>query len=288
VEIVSSQPVSAGAVSDEMIVRLWLHGRAENTIAAYRRDVAGFFSATGKPLVDIQLADLQAFADSMATTSPATRARHLAAVRSLISFAVQMGYLTSDPGKALRIEKASVASIERILSEVEISRLIGAARNARDRVLLRLLYGCGLRASEAAALRRRDLTARKRGGEARILGKGRKLRTVEIPPALWREIAELSGSAGPDAPVIPGENGKPLHRQAVFRAARGAARRAGLEQKVSPHWLRHSHASHALDNGAPLQAVQRDLGHASATTTSRYLHKRAGDSSSQYLPGMRS
>ena len=271
-----------------MIVRLWLHGRAENTIAAYRRDVARFFAAAGKQLVDVQLADLQSFADSMSTSSPATRARHLAAVRSLISFAARMGYLTGDPGKALRVEKAAEASVERILSEVEVSRLIGAARNARDRVLLRLLYGCGLRASEAAGLRRRDLTARKRGGEARILGKGRKLRTVEIPAALWREIGELSGTGAPESPVIPGEDGKQMHRQAVFRAVRGAARRAGLEQVVSPHWLRHSHASHALDNGAPLQAVQRDLGHASATTTSRYLHKRAGDSSSQYLPGMRS
>lgn len=282
-----SQTVSAGAINDDMIVRMWLHGRAEHTVAAYRRDVANFFAHAGKPLVLIALTDLQAFANSMSNVSPATRARRLAAVRSIISFAARMGYLTTDVGKALVVEKPSESPVERILSETEVSRMIGAARNGRDRVLLRLLYGCGLRASEAAALRRRDLTARKKGGEARILGKGRKLRVVEIPPTLWRELAELSGAAGPDAPVVPAADGKPLNRKTVFRAARAAARRAGLEQKVSPHWLRHSHASHALDNGAPLQAVQHDLGHASATTTSRYLHKRAGDSSSQYLPGMR-
>ncbi len=285
-EDLSSQRDSVGAVGDEMVVRMWLHGRSANTIAAYRRDVTRFFASAGRPLMQIQLADLQAFAASMPEVAPATRARCLAAVKSLLSFARRMGYLTEDVGAALRLEKPGAPPVERILAEAEVSRMIGAAPNPRERTVLRLLYGCGLRASEAAALRRRDLTAHRRGGEARILGKGSKLRVVEIPPTLWRELQELQSSPAPDAPVIIGADGRALTRKGIYRIVRRAARRAGLAQAVSPHWLRHSHASHALDHGAPLPAVQQDFGHSSLTTTSRYLHKRAGDSSSKYVPGM--
>ena len=107
------------------------------------------------------------------------------------------------------------------------------------------------------------------------------MRTVAVPAALWRELEQLAPGARPDAPVLPGADGKPHHPRALHRLVRRAARRAGLE--ASPHWLRHSHASHALDRGAPMHVVQQSLDHASLATTTRYLHVRCDDSSGNWL-----
>jgi integrase/recombinase XerD len=268
-----------------MLIRMWLHGRGANTVAAYRHDVTQFLAHAHAPLASIALSDLQAWDDSMAGTKASSRARRLAAAKSLLAFAHKIGFLTADVGHAYRVTKPTVTSIERILTEAEVNRMIGAEPVQHARVLLRVLYTCGLRASEAAALRRRDLISRgKSGGEARVLGKGAKFRTVALPPTLWRELEELSGSLRPDGAAIPRPNGSMLDRQAVHRIVKRAARRCRLNIAVSAHWLRHSHASHALDHGAPPHVVQKNLGHASLATTSGYLHVRPGDSSAKYLP----
>jgi site-specific recombinase XerD len=284
-EALLPQPLTGGEVGDEMLIRLWLHGRPANTASAYRRDTGRFLAFLSKPLVAIELGDLQAWDSSMAGTSVSSRARRLSAAKSLLAFGHRVGFLTLDIGRAFRVTKPTTTIAEHILTEAQVNRLIGAEPLPHARVLLRLLYTCGLRASEAAALRRRDLTPRgKAGGEARLLGKGAKLRTVGIPLALWREIEELSGALRADAPVTPGRNGAALDRQSVHRIVKRAAKRAGLDKAVSAHWLRHSHASHALDHGAPPHVVQKNLGHASLATTTGYLHARAGDTSAKYLP----
>jgi integrase/recombinase XerC len=284
-ETLQPQALPSGQVGDEMLIRMWLHGRPANTASAYRRDATRFLEHAGKPLVSIELADLQSWDTSMPGTAASSRARRLKAAKSLLAFGRRVGFLALDVGAAFRVAKPLATVGERILTESQVNRLIGAEPLPSSRVLLRLLYTCGLRASEAAALRRRDLTPRgKAGGEARILGKGAKLRTVGLPLPLWKEIEELSGALRADAPVTPGRNGAALDRQAVHRIVKRAAKRAGLDSAVSAHWLRHSHASHALDHGAPPHVVQKNLGHASLATTTGYLHVRSGDTSARYLP----
>ena len=93
----------------------------------------------------------------------------------------------------------------------------------------------------------------------------------------------IRGGAGEDAPVFVSRKGSPLSTSQAFRIVRQAARRAGVEKNVSPHWLRHCHGSHALDRGAAVHLVQATLGHASVATTGRYLHARPTESSSKYL-----
>lgn len=277
----SSLPVSP---ADSVLIRAWTHNRPENTAAAYRRDATAFLAHAGKPLAEATLADLQAWDESMAGHAPASRARRLNAVRSLIKFAADMGAITADPARGLRIPKVSSDLAARIIAEPDVLRMIEVESDPRRRALLNLLYRCGLRASEAAGLRWRDMTARgKAGGEARILGKGGKARTVAIPLPLWRDLVALTPNAKPDAPAVPARDGSLLDRQAVFRAVKRAARRAGLSSRISPHGFRHSHASHALDRGAPPQVVMATLGHASLATTTRYAHARVGDSSTGYL-----
>ena len=104
-----------------------------------------------------------------------------------------------------------------------------------------------------------------------------------VPPAVWSTIAARRGEAGEDAPVFRSRRGGHLHPSQVLRIVKAAARRAGLSRCPSPHWLRHSHASHALDRGAPIHLVQATLAHSSVATTGRYLHARPDESSSSFI-----
>lgn len=107
---------------------------------------------------------------------------------------------------------------------------------------------------------------------------------ILLPSGIWREVLGLRCAADTDAPVFPSRKKQGhLSEVQVWRIVRAAARRAGIEDAVSPHWLRHAHASHALDRGAPPHLVQATLGHASLATTSRYAHARPSDSSARYL-----
>jgi integrase/recombinase XerD len=141
-----------------------------------------------------------------------------------------------------------------------------------------------VRVSEIAALTWRDLQPRTEGGQVNVFGKGSKTRTVLLPSAIWRELLRFRQHAALDAPVFvsPRTRGH-LHPSSIERIVAKAAARAGLELAVSPHWLRHSHATHALERGAPIHLVAATLGHASVATTGKYLHARPTDSSSKYL-----
>ena len=157
--------------------------------------------------------------------------------------------------------------------------------DARRRAFLRLLYLTGLRISEACALTWRDMTRRQQGGTANVFGKGGKTRAVPIGPSLWKDLFALRGEGGAASPVVPGHSGAALDLKAADRIVKRAARRAGLPPNVSCHFLRHAHASHALDNGAPVHEVQATLGHTSLATTSRYVHTRPDKGSGSFLKG---
>ena len=273
------------AESDETLVRLWLHGRGLNTIRAYTADIEGFRAFVGtQPLATITLGQFQAYADSLTHLAPATRGRRLGTVKSLFAFAHRLGYVPFNTAAALRLPPVRQQLAARILSESETHRLLDGAETSRDKALLRLLYAAGLRISEAAALRWRDLVDRDDAGQVTVLGKGERVRSVLLSPATWAVLVALRGEAGPDAPVFrSGRTGDCLDASAVHRIVKAAAGRAGLSDKVSALWLRHCHVSHALDRNVPAHLVQATVGHASLATTSRYAHARPNDSSARYL-----
>jgi site-specific recombinase XerD len=106
---------------------------------------------------------------------------------------------------------------------------------------------------------------------------------VLLPVRVWGQLLGLRATAGADTPVFASRSGNPLDRSRVLRIVRAARQRAGIEAKVTSHWLRHAHASHSLDRSAPIHLVQATLGHRSVATTSRYLHARQGESNARYV-----
>ena len=284
--------LNSSTVTNTELIDLWLHGKSANTVDGYRRYANRFFSHVNKPLADVTLMDFQLWVMTLGSSNNSQRVA-VGAVKSLFSFAKQLGVISANLGVLVKSPKAKNRLAERILTTEEVQLLINSTTNerdkqsllaARDRTLVRLLYFAGLRVSELCALKWRDLKARGEGGQITVFGKGEKTRTVLVGAGIWREIQELKGSAHKDDPVFVSAKGGHLCRSMVFHIVKNAATRAGIEGNVSPHWLRHSHASHSLDRGAPIHLLQKTLGHSSVAITEMYLHARPTDSSGLYLP----
>jgi integrase/recombinase XerD len=275
-------PVSQ-ASPDSRLIALWLHGRGPHTQRAYRADVRRLLALVGKPLEQVTLGDLQDFDDSLQNLAPASRARILSAAKSLLSFGHRLGYLPFDVGRPIKLPGQKNRLAERILLETDVQRMLALEPQPRNHALLRLLYSAGLRVSELCALTWRDVQERGDAGQVVVYGKGGKTRSVLLSTATWQELVGLRDSADSDAPVFRSRKGGHLDESQILRIVRGASKRAGIDAPVSPHWLRHAHASHALDRGCPIHLVQATLGHASVATTGRYLHARPTDSSARYL-----
>jgi integrase/recombinase XerD len=285
--IPSAVPVSTTEVSsDAMLVELWLHGRPAHTRRAYRFEWERFRAHVGEcSLRAVRLRDVQGYLDHLAALAPNTQRRALGALKSIFSFAVRVGYLPANLGAFLRRVAAKDTLSERILDEATVHRVIAVEPNPRNRVMLRLLYAAGLRVSELCALRWRDVVERGDAGQLTVYGKGGKTRVVLLSVSTWRELMAIRpDGAAAAAPVFPSQKGGGhLDPSQVLRIMKKAAARAGLDAPISPHWFRHAHASHALERGCPISLVQATLGHASVSTTGRYLHARPGDSSARYL-----
>jgi site-specific recombinase XerD len=213
-----------------------------------------------------------------------SRGRVLASIKSLLSFAAKLGVIPFNVGAALQKVKSRDTLADRILSEAEIARIL-ALTDGRDHALLRLAYAGGFRVSELVGLRWSDLADANDGTMyATVYGKGGKTRTVRISAATAKVLRGLRGAAPSTGPVFVGRRGDHLDPSQAWRIVRAAADRASLGKAVSPHWMRHAHASHALDRGAKVTVVRDTLGHSSIAVTDRYAHARPGESSGLSLP----
>lgn len=285
VTVLSSTSIVQQASSDADMIARWIgRYRSAATRTGYDVDIRAFRRFTPKPLGAVTFGDVQDFAATLAHLAPATVARRLSAVKSLLSFAHRLGYIPFNVGGVVETPHIKDRLAERIMSESDVQHMLRLERQPRNAALLRLVYGAGLRVSEACGLRWRDMVARDDAGQCTVFGKGGKTRVILLPAALWNHIVAIRNGAGHDDPVFRSrKKGGALVPMQVHRIVKLAARRAKLPLSISAHWLRHAHASHALDRGAPIHVVQTTLGHASLQTTTRYSHARPGDSSARYL-----
>ena len=279
----------SGSLSvDHQLVETWAARQASPlTRSSYRHQGKRLLARLDVSLAEATVADLQRYVASLGDLAPSTIGLAIASVKSLYAFGRLTGALSADPTATLQAPPAKNVLAERILEEEDVRRMIAGEASPRNRALLLLFYGTGLRRAELCGLTWRDIATRGCDrGQATVFGKGGKTRTVMLYGSTWTALQAIRGGAGEDAPVFLSAQGGRLGHSAVWRVVRAAATRAGLPAGTSPHWLRHAFASHALDRGAPLPLVQAGLGHASVATTSRYLHARPNDGAGRFLPVM--
>jgi integrase/recombinase XerD len=267
----------SGASNDAELMQLWLQGRPESTTRVYEPVAQAFMNALPQGLRGATVKDVLTYIQDHVKGEPATRARLVSTIKSLLSWAWRTGYTAVNVGKAIRCVRVPSTLHKKLLDEGQIQGLCKAA-SGRDHALVVLLYVSGLRISEACGLLGSDL----RGCHVTVLGKGTKTRTVLIPKAV-ADLLQESLRIEPGKPLFCSRWGRrPLGVRAAREAIYKAASKVGLDD-LSPHWLRHAHATHAMDRGAPLHVVQQGLGHASVATTSKYLHVKPSVGTSQWL-----
>jgi integrase/recombinase XerD len=272
-------------------------GLAPATIRAYRTDLADFAASRGvtgawssSPEVAIAYrpARTRRGRRNDPGLAPSSLRRRAAALKGFYRFAYGEGLIGIDVAAHLDLPRPS-RLLPETLTVGEVERLLEAAggqdddpHGLRNRALLELLYAAGLRISEAIGLDREDLSTD--GAFVRVIGKGDKERLVPVgdvaldwlgrwlagPRASLLQLGHVMPGRG--GPLFLGDRGRRLARQQAWAAVKGASARAGLTDRVSPHTLRHSFATHLLEGGADLRIVQELLGHASISTTQLYTH----------------
>ena len=265
-------------------------GLSRNTLDAYRTDLlqfGAFLAGRGRSATDADRGDVADFLADLATgngqppCSPATVNRKAACLRSFYRHLRREELVAEDPTAALR-PPAKSRKLPRVLSYSEVKRLLesvggGDPISLRDRALLEVMYGCGLRASETVGLDVNDVDLRR--SFVRPHGKGNKERIVplgrEAAEAVRRYLRagrpELVGSRSVPKLFVNFRGGQ-LSRQGLYKIIQRHAKDVGLAEKMSPHTLRHSFATHLLSGGCDLRSVQEMLGHADVATTQLYTH----------------
>ncbi|NPA42720.1 MAG: tyrosine recombinase XerD [Chlorobi bacterium] len=274
------------------------------SVEAYMQDARQYLefiaSREGRApvLSDLTRESVQAFLYALSgLVSAGTQARILSGLRNFFAFLVLEGFLDDNPAAVVDTPKLA-RKIPLVLSVEEVDRLIRAVelpgyKGERDKALLEVMYACGLRVSEAVNLKKGDIFFDE--GFIRVRGKGNKDRfvpmsdhTAEILRTfLIHEHPKIKALKGFEDYVFLTSRGKPLSRHMAFRLIKDLASKAGINKNISPHTLRHSFATHLLENGADLHSIQLLLGHENITTTEIYLHtgmRKIEEALRQYHP----
>lgn len=266
-------------------------GLSEKTIASYSQDLMRYFYfLKSKHIDDIEDADtpmilMHLIGLRKERLGQRSRARHLVSIRGFYRFLVQEKILKKDPSGAVELPKTT-SKLPGVLSVDEIQRLLDAfdsqtPKGVRDTAMIELLYAAGLRVSELVGLKLQSVNLE--AGFVRVFGKGSKERVVPIGRYAVDTIRRYVETARPQ--LLKGATSrflfvaradKPMTRQGFWKRLKLYAQKAGIYKPVTPHTIRHSFASHLLEGGADLRAIQEMLGHADISTTQIYTHLARG------------
>lgn len=267
--------------SDIVLIERWLYGRPRKTQKIYLGIVERFLDWVGQPLQEIDLLDLQdyqAYLFHHRRLKAKTVNGNFDVIRSLIAFALRRGYISTNPATDLQRPDSEQTVHKRILTRDQVRALLQAAGAGRDRALLTLMYGVGCRVAEACGLQWQDFSVKHDGSVVvRILGKGNKERFVKVPESVWPVVRAIRGNSA-DTDLVFG-----IGTDRARDIVKAAVSKAELPEAVSPHWLRHSLASHAIEAGAPLPVVRDTLGHSNISVTDIYAHSNPSESAGDYL-----
>ncbi len=293
-------PLPARVASFERLILDFLayleleRGLSRNTLEAYRSDLlafGGFLDRRGLSALEAEHGDLAAFLSELAgapsPASAATLSRKVACLRSFYRHLRREGAIGHDPTAELRGPRKS-QRLPQVLSRDEVARLLSQpqgtdARALRDRALLETMYACGLRASEAIGLELQDvdlqegvMCARGKGSKERLVPIGRQaVAALKVYCTRGRPVLLASGGGSAGGRLFLNRRGSGLTRQGLYKIVQGYAQSAGLSDRMSPHTLRHTFATHLLAGGCDLRSLQEMLGHADLATTQVYTHLSA-------------
>jgi integrase/recombinase XerD len=290
VSAAATRPGAHDALIDAFIDALWLEeGLSRNTLAAYRRDLtlyASWLLAQGRVLPASQEADLSAyFAARHASTKATSANRRLTVLKRYFRWALREGLIMADPTLKLQAARQALR-VPKTLTEHQVEALLAApavdgALGVRDRTMLELMYASGLRVSELVTLK--VLNVSLADNVLRVLGKGNKERLVPFGEVAGLWLGQYLAAARPE--LLAGQQtqdlfvstrgvhaGSAMSRVMFWMIVKKYARQAGITAPLSPHTLRHAFATHLLNHGADLRAVQLLLGHADISTTTIYTH----------------
>jgi integrase/recombinase XerD len=279
------KPESQSSI-DAFVDAMWLEdGLSKNTLAAYRRDLslyASWAAGQGRKLDDTTESDLSSYFSVRHASTKATSAnRRLTVFKRYFRWALRERLISADP--TLKLQSARQAlRVPKLMSEAQVEALLAAPDDdsplgQRDRAMLELMYASGLRVSELVGLKTFHLGMNE--GVLRVMGKGSKERLVPFGQvarqAIERYLAEarpaILGGQQTDDLFVTGR-GSGMSRVMFWMLVKKYALRAGITSPLSPHTLRHAFATHLLNHGADLRAVQMLLGHADISTTTIYTH----------------
>ncbi|MAO47143.1 MAG: tyrosine recombinase XerD [Aequorivita sp.] len=263
-------------------------GLSENSILNYSLDIQKLaqWLHTNKievSPVDISEEILQQFIYEVAKkVNPRTQSRLISGLKGFFNYLIFEDYRKTNPLELIEAPKLgrklpdtlAVEEIDAIISAIDLS----SKQGERNRAIIETLYGCGLRVSELTSLKISDLYFEE--GFIKVTGKGDKQRLVPIGPTtekyinIYRKEVRIHQTIHPAAmdTVFLNQHGRPLTRAMIFTIVKRLAEKAGIHKTISPHTFRHSFATHLLENGADLRAIQQMLGHESITTTEIYTH----------------
>ena len=259
---------------------------SDNTVDAYITDLdklLAYLTLENINILDVRLENLEDFSAGLHDIGihPRSQARILSGIRSFYRFLIMEDYLESDPTELLESPQTGF-KLPEVMTVEEIDLLIGSIdrgtkKGQRNRAILETLYSCGLRVSELCNLKLSELYFEE--GFIKVEGKGSKQRLVPISPRAIKEIRLyftdrnlMKIKPGFEDFVFISNFGKNISRIMVFHIIKELAERIGLKKKISPHTFRHSFATHLLEGGANLRAIQCMLGHESIGTTEIYTH----------------
>ena len=262
-------------------------GLAENSILAYQRDVhllADYFSSEKQKPEQINYEQLKTFVAHLYDLglSARSQARIISGIKQFFRFLILERYISTDPSELLEQPKLG-RKLPEVLDIEEIDALLAAidlssAEGQRNHAMLETLYSCGLRVSELIGLRFSDLYFDE--GFIRVIGKGNKERLVPVSEQVIIEVEAYAAESRMQTPIQKGHEhfvflnrrGAALTRVMIFTIIKQLAEKIGINKQISPHTFRHSFATHLVEGGANLRAVQEMLGHESITTTEIYTH----------------
>ncbi|MBC7420735.1 MAG: tyrosine-type recombinase/integrase [Bdellovibrio sp.] len=279
---------------DIAIIGSWLFQKGKKTQIYYRRIVREFFKFYPKlTMRTTQITHLALFLKTFSNYSDSTRNTYKNALSSLFTFATKTGYLERNPALALDNLKTPDKIYSKVLSREQVERMIQLEENPRNHLILNILYFTGVRVDEISHLKKSSFHNSENGMIMMVEGKGRKVRSIHLPSHLSDAIMRYAFTLDSTDCLFTNDRlidfgieifeRKPISNSQIFRIVKAAAKKAKLSVQPSPHWLRHTSATHAIEAGAPIHVVQRSLGHESISTTGKYLDLRPKESVGDYI-----